>query len=211
MSHRDILRQQGICYPDGLKVFKNNKVSHHRFSHSLNGARPGGQEAARTYVSRLRQSMNCGDRALISAEPLYRHVYGHDRIEDYRPIDYWTLRERYLRNVAEALSEFDVEVILFFRQTESFARSLLYGTEAKDHWANDIEEFKLAYAPWFEYQRQTELFRTIFGTVRTFSYEEASSSGLISTFCSAIGCSLPEEALDTRIRKTEYPEETASA
>jgi hypothetical protein len=193
-DNRASLRAQGLIYPDGGTAFGKTKIPHHRFSHALASADPDDKRKALTFLAEARHLARAGDTILISAEPIYRHVYGSDRWRELDTQDYWTGRQRYLDTVADVLSDFAVEVILFFRERESFAKSVHFELTKKGDWSGDIASFRIAHAPLFEYERQLELFRNAFPHVRVLNYEDACRAGLVKTFFETIGFPMPAGA-----------------
>lgn len=202
-DHRDSLRRQGLIYPDGGAAFPNSSVPHHKFSHILTGVEDGWREKAVAFIAGATESARPGDALLISAEPVYRHVFGYAGWDRFTDPGYWTGRKRYLEVLAGVLRDFEVEVVLFLREKESFSRSLYHEVVVdKGHWSGGYEEFMTAFAPWFEYDRQISLFRSVFADVRIFSYEDASSAGLLSSFFGIIGFPTPENADSVWLRRS---------
>jgi len=202
-DNRQLLRGQGLVYPDGEGVFGAVKGGHHRFSTSLSGIHPEGAAQALAFVSNVRRSVDHRETVLISAEQFYRHIYGQDWLQDYSRPDYWCLRRKYLETVAAALSGFDVEIFLVLREKESFARSLFLELRRRERFAGEFAEFMINFANWFEYQKQIRLLEEIFGRVRVLSYELACQKGLVRTFFDTIGFDVPPGAESLWLRRTE--------
>lgn len=203
-DNRELLGRQGLIYPDGGAIFGRVRSGHHRFSTSLSGIDPDGMNKARAFVANVRRSIDGRDTVLISAEQFYRHIQGHDWLHNYDRPDYWSLRRQYLQTVAGVLSDFDVEVLMVLREPESFARSLFHELRKTERWAGDFPTFLVHFAPWFEYDKQTELLKSVFASVRILSYEAACQAGLVATFFAAIGFQMPPGAETVWQRKTDY-------
>jgi hypothetical protein len=199
-DNRDWLRKRGLIYPKGGSVFGG--MPHHRFSHALTNSKADGAEQAKRFIDAARAKARPDDTMLISAESIYRHVYGHDRWHGLTGEDYWLGRQRYLAAVADCLKGFDTRVLLFFRESQSFARSLYGEVHKRSVWQGTFDEFLVAYAVWFDYDRQVSAFRSNFSVVDTFSYEEACRDGLMKTFFFIIGFPMPSGAEEVWERRT---------
>jgi hypothetical protein len=203
-ENRQFLRRQRLIYPDGGRQFSKVTRGHQDFSTSLSGIDPEGLRKAIDFISELRGSIDGRDTVLISAEQFYRHIHGHDWLQDYNCPDYWPLRRQYLETVASVLREFEVEILLFLRERESFARSLFYELRNKERWRGDFENFLINYRPWFEYDKQIDIFKTIFARIRIMNYEQACQEGLMLAFFAAIGFQMPLRAEEVWERRTDY-------
>jgi hypothetical protein len=200
-DNRDWLRKRGLIYPKGGSVF-GGTLPHHKFSHALTNSVAGDAERAKRFIDGVRAKARPGDTVLISAEPIYRHVYGHDLWHGLAGEEYWLGRQRYLAAVADCLAGFDTRILLFFREPKSFARSLYVEVQKKGVWQGTFDDFLAAYAVWFDYDRQISAFRSSFSDVETFSYEEACRDGLLKTFFAIIGFPLPPGAEDVWERRS---------
>jgi hypothetical protein len=188
-DNRASLREKGLIYPDGRGLFGNTATPHHSFAHALTGTDPMGRRKAVAFLNSACSSASPRDTILISSEPLYRHIADNDKFGYHR--DYWNLRRRYLTSLSELLTGFDVSVLLFFRRRDTFAESLYGEVVQKGRWQGSFREFLSEYEPWFDYERQLELFRRILGDVHVESYEAARNAGLITTFFRSIGLPTP--------------------
>jgi len=205
-DNRSWLRHHGLIYPDGDGVYspKAPLKAHHVFARAFTGTSAGGYaqavqflEGARTQLERPR------DVILLSTEDVYRHIEGYGDWQHFADPDYWVRREGYLRRLAEALHGFDVTVLLFFRERQSFARSLYAElVYRKERWQGSPEEFVAQFCHWFDYQQQVATFNAFFSDVRTSSYERVAEQGLIRTFFRTIGFPMPPNADQIWKRKT---------
>ena len=191
-------------YPDAGAVYGKAKKPHHRFAHAFTGTSAESLACAVQFLNGARaQFKRPDDVILISAEPIYRHIDGYDDWQHYNDTDYWLRRNGYLSRLADALSEFDVTVLLFFRQRRSFTHSLYAEIVCKKgRWQGDLSEFMAHFCHWFEYERQIATFKAVFSNVRTLSYEKATEQGLIGTFFQTIGFPMPPNADQIWERKT---------
>ena len=212
-DNRAFLRSHGLFYPDGRVPFGATRVPHHKFAHSLTGADPEGWMKATAFISNVRSQLKAGEVILISAEPIYRHQYGKEpRDHPGAPDAFWDRRRLYLEALRRTLHGLDVEILLFFRRRDAFAESLYRERLRKQRQQAPFDEFLAAFEPLFDYERQVGLFRSVFGQVRTESYDEAAAEGLVPTFFRVIGFPTPpgSDAVWER-RSTDQNELFASA
>jgi hypothetical protein len=198
------LRQSGLVYPDGGDLYRKSRLAHHYFVRAFTGTSAEDLALAAEFLDRIRtQIRNPDDTIIISAEPVYRHIDGYVDWQHFADADYWVRRNSYLSRLANALHDFDVTVVIFFRERASFARSL-YGevVNRKGHWQGSPREFMIHFHHWFEYKHQIAAFQAAFGDVRTCSYERAVDKGLIRTFFETIGFPMPPNVEQIWERKT---------
>jgi Domain of unknown function (DUF4112) len=193
--NRAWLRARGLIYPDGEGVYSPQAPlkNHHVFARSFTGIYPGGLTQAGQFLDSVRAQLESPqDVILLSTEDVYRHIQGYDYWQHFAP-DYWARREGYLRLLAKALQNFDVKVLLFFRERQSFARSL-YAELVRKGWQCSPAEFVEQFHHWFEYEQQIALFKAVFSNVCVSSYESATERGLIRTFFRIIKFPMPPNA-----------------
>jgi hypothetical protein len=213
-DNRSWLRHHGLIYPDGDGV-----RHHHEFAGAFTGSPKRSAQAVQFLDGARTQFESPRDVILISSENVYRHIEGHNDFKHFADADYWVRRDGYLRRLAEALHGFDVTVLLFFRERQSFARSLYAELVlSKKRWQGSPGEFVAEFCHWFEYERQIATFKAVFSNVRTLSYEKATEQGLIRTFFRTIEFPMPPNADQIWKRKTSrvvkfrrFLDETVSA
>jgi hypothetical protein len=182
------LQERGVTYPDGGPVFRAANP-HHRWSRALTGA-PGQDPAdAIAYLDYV--DSVASDRIIISTEAIYKHISGLAGFDIFQLPDYWQRRERYIDDLAALVRRYDARVVVWFREQESFARSLFGEMVAKGHWDGPFERFRDVYAVWFEYDRHLALFRQAFTNVASYSYDDDTRNGLIASFFSRIDVAVP--------------------
>jgi hypothetical protein len=198
------LRQRGLVYPHGTGVYPKPRLAHHHFVRAFTGISAEDHALATRFLDRARAEIKRPeDTLVISAEPIYRHIEGYDDWQHFADPDYWVRRNGYLHRLAEALGDFDVTVLLFFRRRSSFARSLYCEIACKKrHWRGSPRKFMRHFHHWFEYNQQIEAFQAAFPKVRTYSYERAVEAGLISTFFDIIGFPMPPNSDQIWERRT---------
>jgi hypothetical protein len=192
-DNRRWLMERGLVYANGVPPFSDRR-SHHRLARAIVGGSRLDLWRAGRFFRALRSEGGPSDTILISAESIYRHISGRYDFDCYRIPDYWERRRRYLERFANLARDYDVTVILFFREKESFAKSLYGELTGHKKWTGREEEFRSALAPWFEYDRQVALFREVFGRVIVLDYDAALSKGVVATFFAAIGFPMPPGA-----------------
>lgn len=204
-DNRAWLRAKGLVYPDGGQIYKGEHP-HHDWSHSLTGVERRRPETTSAFIDYAASLGHDSDMLLISAEPIYRHMDGIDAIDVVERPDYWARRERYVKNLAAALGRFDVRVVVWFREKDSFARSLYAEVTAKGYWNGSFDRFRDVYQHWFQYDRQVNLFRQAFANVDVFSYEDDCRNGLIASFFSRI--EMPPRPDQTKYGNVAVPKST---
>ena len=198
------LRDRGLIYPDGAPHFRNSKYPQHRFAHAFTGTNPVAMRKAKDMITELYKSACASDTILVSAEPVYRHIAHYDGWDRYTGAEYWAHRLQYLKMLHSGLAGFDVEVLLFFRSRESFAESLYGEVIRKRHWRGPFDEFLQAFNPLFDYDRQIDAFRRVFGCVRVEDYDRARRDGLMASFFNAIGFEMPPHAEGVWVNRSAY-------
>ncbi len=194
-DNREYLRKHGLIYPDGDGVYRKAPLfNHHSFSRAFTGKSAEYLQLATRFIKSIGNNIEKGQVALISSENTYRHISGYDDYYHFEADDYWARRYGYLGALAEALSGFDVTVMLFFREPQSFARSLYGEVVRKGFWRGSARDFINQFRHWLEYEQQVEAFKAVFSDVRVFSYEKASEYGLVKTFFRTIGFPMPPDA-----------------
>lgn len=202
-ENRDWLRERGLVYPDGGPIYET-RLPHHAWSHGLTGVDPDKAAKSASFIDYASSLARDDGTLLLSAEPIYRHVDGLDAYDFSSVGDYWDRRMRYIGNIAAKLDRFDVRVVVWFRERESFARSLFAEMTNKGHWDGPLDRFNEAFAVWFEYERQLQLFKDAFSTVDVYSYEVASQSGLVPYFFEKIGFPVPPGGENIWTRRSDY-------
>jgi hypothetical protein len=225
-ANRSWLRRHGLIYPDGDGVYAKNKdgnslKQHHPFARAFTGTSATRLALAVQFLDSARSQLERPrDLILISTENVYRHIEGGNELQHFAAADYWVRRAGYLKRLAEAFRGFDVAVLLFFRERESFARSLYaeLAYRKEKPWQGSPREFMAQFCHWFEYEQQVATFKAVFSDVRTLSYEKATEQGLIRTFFRTIGFPMPPNADQIWTRKTtrlvkfrRFLDETVSA
>ncbi len=198
-ENRDLLAAEGLIYPDGLGVIAARQP-HHAWSHLVTKAPGRDIRLAKRYVTRLKESLKPGERVLLSAEPLYRHIDGFDGYDVYKREDYWLRREKYLTRVRNILSDFDVRVVVWFREKDEFARLMFDEFAKRDFCGRSYEAFLDEFAVWFDYERQLENLRQTFASVNWSSYHDKLAGGPVPAFFRGIDSSIPAKISATRSR-----------
>jgi hypothetical protein len=197
-NDRAWLRERGLIYPDGTGVYspKAPLKAHHEFARSFTGIYPGEIARAGRFLDSIRvQPASPRDVIVLSAENVYRHIQGYDHWQGFSEPDYWVRREGYLRLLAQALQDFEVKVLLFFRERQSAARSLYAElVHRKKFWQGSPAEFVQQFYHWFEYEQQIAMFKAVFPDICVSSYERATEDGLVKTFFRIIEFPIPPNA-----------------
>jgi len=203
-DNRDADRARGLFYP--YPEHLTRVMPHHRFAHGLSSATAKYASFSPKFVEYTREQARDGDLVVISSEPIYRHAYEMDWSQTTWHDDaaYWAARRRYLQDVAGALREFDVSVLLFLREKQSFVTSMAAERTNTGDWAGSGADLAEQYPQLIEYERQIELFDELIGPVTTVDYEDAlQHGGSVVAFYEAIGFDPPPGATSMRVRVTE--------
>ena len=199
-DNRAWLRERGLIYPGGVGVYSPEAPlkRHHVFARSFTGIYPRELAQAGQFLDDVRAQLESPrDVILLSTEEVYRHIEGYGDWQHFAEPDYWARREGYLRLLAKALENFDVKVLLFFRERLSFARSLyaeLVYRNKGTRWQGSPAEFVKQFYHWFEYEQQIAMFKAVFSNVCVSSYERATERGLVRTFFQIIEFPMPPNA-----------------
>ncbi len=203
-DNRENDRARGLFYPYPAELMP--VVPHHRFAHGLASDTAKSRKFSREFVEYTRDEVRPGELVVISSEPIYRHAYNlswstttwHDDAA------YWAARRRYLKNVARALRHFDVSVLLFLRDPETFSTSMAAERTRTGDWAGSGQDLAEQYPQLLEFDRQIELFSQFIGPVTTVDYEHAlAAGGSVVAFYEALGFDPPPNAGSVRERVTE--------
>lgn len=204
-DNRDWLRGRGLYYPDGGRIFRTS-TPHHEFAHGLSGIDPVRHRASLDYIRQIRWNAREGETVIISSEPIYRHISGRASGDNVSDEEYWARRRLYLEQVAHALHEFDVEVLLFYRRVDDFAVSSYGEAVRKGSWHGDFMDFIIQRNPRrYEYDAQFSLFRSTFQRLATRSYDDALSKGIVSVFFDTLGFPMPPVVTNEWLRPTQHP------
>jgi hypothetical protein len=181
MEHREALRERGLWYPlyqdFGLKAH----YAHHRLAHALAGDEEEATRSARTFADKVLSERHAGEAVLISAEPIYRHVYPR------KTPDYWAGRAEYAKRLRTLFPAADVQIVLVIRRQDNFARSLYQERVKVTRYDEPFSTFIETEPHQFQYFRQLEVFLEEFPGAQVLIYEDLCSSNLIDAFFDAFG------------------------
>ena len=157
--------------------------------HSLEKAR----DFAEASVLNARRNV---DTIVFSAEPIYRHIDGGRAWQEYSRIsNYWEKRLVYLNRLSGMFPEVGTEVLLYFRNSDSFLRSLRHELVKTGVWDDNRQGFDKAYSVLVDYDKQLDVFRSAFKKVTVFSYEKCTSenqdNSILQSFFDFVGTTLP--------------------
>jgi hypothetical protein len=200
---QDWLKDHGLLYPV-TEPFVGSRP-HHKFTHALASDKHKDLAKAQAFISAVKAQADADKckAVIISSEAVYRHLSGGIGLAGLVAPDYWERRKEYLQTLAGLLSEFDVEVVLCFRDYGYFLSWLHRTVTREGAWEGDPSEFKKAFSDRFDYDRQIALFRDVFPNVRTYQYEDAKQVGVIQSFFDVIGFPMPPDAASVWERPTK--------
>ncbi|MEX1177827.1 MAG: hypothetical protein WEB09_05150 [Nitriliruptor sp.] len=148
-THRGWLREHGIVYPNSAPFLGGSHEAHLRVAHALTGTDPAAVAAAGEFLDQLAGDLVDDEAALLSAEPLWRHIHG-TRSTWPADVDYWTRRRAYLDAVAAALHRWDITVLVTLREPASLAASLYLEAVLAGTCDTDFDGFLDDRAPFFD-------------------------------------------------------------
>lgn len=185
VKNRIALHERGLIYPDYRPTALDLKDGHHIFGHAFSDISDKKMTISQaTSVIKSWKVISQREQlpTLISVEAVYRHVA--------TATDWKEGRAAYLKRLADALQDFDVEVVLVFRRPDNFAKSLYIeqittGTrfiETFQEWRAEPKRFVL------NYSKSVSFFKEAFKNVKCLVYEDLSKDNkLITNFFSKIG------------------------
>ena len=181
--NRNWLHERGYVYPK----LRDGACSHNKLAQSL----------ARTELGninvRSELGVTSGHTLILSAEELFATTACAEDWEEFSRLDYWERRIEQLGRVQAALRDFEeIVVVLCFRRQDEFASSLYATKILSGRFLGSFEEFRARAKPLFDYRRQLDAFRTVFGTVRFISFD-ALKNNLVPAFCNWAGIPVPPE------------------
>jgi hypothetical protein len=202
-DHARYLKTYGLYYPSSL--YYRGARGHLKFSHDVARDTEQSRRNAHAFVQRIKKNANSADVTLLSSEALYRHVLGTEDVSSMIQDNYLVGRQSYVNHLAELLVDFDVEVVIYCRDYEYFL-SWLYRTFVKSGgWQGSASDFKNKFFDHFAYERQFEIFRSVFPRLTIHSYENAKEHGLIRHFFGQLGFPAPPGSEVVWERPTKRP------
>lgn len=181
-----MLRERGLWYPSYEEIGRPEHYGHHDFAHAVAGVedRLSAWDAER-FAELVRNGIRPGETALISAEPIYRHVLPQDA-------DYWSGRRGYAQRLKEVIGFEDVTILCVLRRQDSFARSLYQEKVKSRKYTEGFRQYLVNRRYEFEYHRQLTIFKEVFGKVQVLIYEELRQGDLVDAFFGRLGVAVSD-------------------
>lgn len=202
-DNRPFLRENGLFVPS-FSPFTGDRA-HLNLSHSIADDTEASRMKVKRFVENIHSNAKDAETVIISSEAFYRHVLGTRELQVMISPDYNEMRKRYVEKLSRIFEGFEVEVHLYFRDYGYFLAWLQRTLERANVWSGTAEEFKAKFSEHFSYEKQISIFFSSFPRISLYSYEEAKSSGLISSFFRSIGFPTPPGAEDLWERPTRKP------
>lgn len=197
---RSWLAERGVLYPDSAPFIGGSVDAHHRLAHLLSDpdADQTRLDAFRDDVLARAQDANL---TLISAEALYRRAYDWaSEPQDLRDNGFRSARARYLDKVAEYLSDFDVEVLIYFRNVAQFAVSSYKQGQFDNARFTSLTD-NIARRPYrFTYDLHLEMLEAVFSKVRVRLFADAAKKGVVPAILEELGVTDPPPDEPLRLR-----------
>jgi hypothetical protein len=190
--NRHWLHERGYVYPR----LRDGGHNHNELAHKL-------ARAERVNLDvRSELEAASGDTLILSAEEFWGITARHEDWEEFCRPDYWQRRTEHLRRLRAALRDFDdIAVHLCFRRQDEFAASLYATKILNGRFLGSFEEFRSRSKPLFDYRRQLDAFRAVFGNVRLTSFD-ALKSDLVPAFCDWADIPVPPKRTAERQKVT---------
>jgi hypothetical protein len=175
-NNRDALREHGVWYPSASVGPFPKHYAHHRIAHAIAGNDDKFDvSSAREFFAAVEKNMKAGERALLSAEPLYRHMLPDPaRASSGKPNEAERREQfqRYAQVVRDCLSDFDVTVMVMLRRQDLFVESLYAEQVLATAYERPIERFMQERDHLLNYAERLDIWAEAFGaeriSVRTF-------------------------------------------
>ena len=135
-----------------------------------------------------------GDTLILSAEELFAVTSSPEDWNEFGRPDYWQRRIEQLSRFRTAIRADAIAVYLCFRRQDEFATSLYANKILNGRFRGSFEEFRSRSRSLFDYRRQLNSFRAVFGDVRVISFD-AIKSDLMPGFCGWTGIPIPPRKL----------------
>lgn len=189
--HRSALLKRGLWYPDYQPASEGRQQAHHAFAGGFAGEGFLSSEQARALIDYWVENADKSKHLLLlSAETISRLVIG-EAGED------WLLgRRRYLQTLREALSPFDVDVIVVLRRQDHYVLSMYQeyiftGPRGVNRWIDadrsdsllplSFQRFRGALAQTtLRYRDSLLLFEELFGRPKMMLYQELAQTGQLA-------------------------------
>jgi hypothetical protein len=188
-DHSRYLKTHGLYYPSSLSY--RGTRGHLKFSHDVARDTEQSRRNTQAFVQRIKKNAKAVDTILLSSEALYRHVLGTEDIASMVQKNYLDGRQSYVNRLAELFADFDVEVVVYCRDYGYFLAWLHRTSVKSGGWQGAASDFKNQFFDHFAYERQFEIFRSVFPRLIIHSYENAKEHGLIRHFFSQLGFPVP--------------------
>lgn len=201
-EHEAALARQGLLYPDVGPWFSRPPSEAHHQLVGIPSTDSGKRfKLAQEKLRELRENAAPGQSVLISAESMYRRTYP----DDAPAATLWEGRKAYVERLRELFSGFDVKVVLCLRARPSFGESH-YGSVIKTGSGLDFGSYLKDHGFMFDYDRQTQLFESVFGPVHVYRFEEAlADGGVVAGFLKQLGYEAPVPDDKPATRKSPDP------
>lgn len=175
--NRGALRERGIWYPPADVGRFPSHYAHHRIAHAIAGRDPDfGIDDARHFFERVASGCRGGERVLVSAEPMYRHVIGDPDASGKPSRDKrHEAHVRYARAVASVVAPFEVTVLVVLRRQDLFVESLYAEQILATGYVRPIETFIAERDPLLDYHERLAGWAEVFGDdrIRVDVYERS--------------------------------------
>lgn len=168
--NRAALERRGVLYPDFGLLEAGSYQAHHHFAHAVadQSKRMTYDEACRLARTWDETAARAGQRLLVSAEAMFRHI-------DKSKPGAWTQRRRsYLARLGQTLQRFDLTLVIVLRRQDSFIRSLYqeHVMKATGSGALGFAAFRQRHESTTRYRENLALFEELVAKPTLLVYED---------------------------------------
>ncbi len=180
-DRRSELRKLGIWYPLYQDVgLAPAHYAHHHLSHAIASDDAAKLSSARLFCERIEAARRPGETVLISAEPIYRHLYPLEG-------EYWASRDGYISRLRSFFPGDDVVIVLVIRRQDQFATSLFQERVKAKRFDEAFDSFLVTQRDAFLYRQQLDVFTRHFPRQKVLVFEDIAGVDLIDNFFRALG------------------------
>lgn len=198
-ANRDWLYSQGIHYPSLVPGMPGPSTAHHAVAHALAESTLRQRIQLVRFRRRVLRAAVPARMTVLSAEPIYRHLLGR-KSTDIEEFLHGHLA--YLRRLAEYLSGFDVQILLYLRRPDTFIVSHYKEAINNGNQPPDLGTYATRYAWLTAYPERVSAFHSVFGAPEVRTYEAECAKGLLPGLYSGLAVAPPPVEAETYLRRS---------
>lgn len=178
-GRREQLRAQGVFYPNAMRFFGRDEASHRPFAYGMRGTDDLQLELAHEFAAHIRDEAAEDETVVLSADSMHRHVDGVDSWLGIRDVgELWERKRRYLHNLANLFSGFDIDVVMIVGRPDRFIEGVYTELIAKAGLQQPFHRWREPRAWLCDYSSHIELLTSIFPNVSVHRDDGSAGSGV---------------------------------